>query len=450
MNYEQAKDILRQNGQEHLLRFWAKLNKAAQKALLEQIESIDFREVARCQKMLANRDKPVGKKKGIPKAPEVTSLSGILRKKSIAAGERELAAGRVGVLLVAGGQGSRLGFDGPKGAYPIGPITNAPLFFFHARKVLALSRRYGARIPFYIMTSMANYADTVAHFEEHGYYGLDKKDVIFFKQGMWPGMTEDGKIILDQPGRIFMSPDGHGGMLAALKANGCFADMAKRGVKTLFYFQVDNPLVNVAEPAFIGLHVLQKAEYSLKLCAKRGGREGLGMVVRRDGHFDMIEYTEMTREMNFRRTADGDLYFKYGSPAIHVFDRAFLEREAEKDMPLHLAHKKIATVDAAGRTVKPSSPNGYKFEKFIFDILPEAKRVALVAFDRRDEFAPVKNASGKDSPETCRAALRAKWRRQLEGEVHIAVPIDMPLEVDPLYMYDGSDILKRGFLLKKD
>ena len=174
------------------------------------------------------------------------------------------------------------------------------------------------------------------------------------------------------------------------------------------------------------------------------------MVVRRDGHFDMIEYTEMTREMNFRRTADGDLYFKYGSPAIHVFDRAFLEREAKKDMPLHLAHKKIATVDAAGRVVKPSSPNGYKFEKFIFDILPEAKRVALVAFDRRDEFAPVKNASGKDSPETCRAALRAKWRRQLEGEVHIAVPNDMPLEIDPLYMYDGTDIQKRGFLLKQD
>ena len=449
MNYEQAKKTLSQNGQAHLLRFWGKLDKKAQKALLEQIDSIDFREVARCQEMLANRDKPAVKK-GVPTAPEVTTLAGALRKKAVAAGERELAAGRVGVLLVAGGQGSRLGFDGPKGAYPIGPITNAPLFYFHARKVLALSRRYKARIPFYVMTSMANYADTVAHFEEHGYYGLDKKDVVFFRQGMWPGMTEDGKIILDQPGHVFMSPDGHGGMLAALKANGCFDDMAKRGVKTLFYFQVDNPLVNVAEPAFIGQHVLQKAEYSLKLCAKRNGREGLGMVVRRDGHFDMIEYTEMTREMNFRRTKDGELYFKYGSPAIHVFDRAFLEREAKKDMPLHLAHKKIATVDDSGRVVKPSSPNGYKFEKFIFDILPDAKRVALVAFDRRDEFAPVKNAEGKDSPETCRAALRAKWRRQLQGEVRIAVPNDLPLEIDPMFMYDGVDILKNGFLLKKD
>ena len=450
MKYEQATEILRQNGQEHLLRFWKTLGKAEQKSLLEQIESIDFREVARCRAMLPGAGKPAAAKKGVPTAPKVTVLKGALLKKAVAAGERELAAGRVGVLLVAGGQGSRLGFDGPKGAYPIGPISNEPLFYFHARKVLALSRRYGASIPFYIMTSMANYADTVAHFEEHGFYGLDKKDVIFFRQGMWPGMTEDGKIILDKPGHVFMSPDGHGGMLAALKANGCFEDMAKRGVKTLFYFQVDNPLVNVAEPAFVGLHVLERSEYSLKLCAKRNPREGLGMVVRRGRGFDMIEYTEMTREMNYRKTADGDLYFKYGSPAIHVFDREFLEREAKKDMPLHLAHKKIATVDDAGKTVVHDTANGYKFEKFIFDILPDAKRVTLLAFDRRDEFAPVKNAEGSDSPQTCRDALRAKWRRQLAGDLHIMVPSALPLEIDPLYMYDGSDILKRGFLLQKD
>ena len=447
MNYEQAKDLLRQNGQSHLLCFWNKLNKADQAALLEQIESIDFREVARCQDMLRDSGKSAATKKGRPMAPEVTHPTGALLKKAVAAGERELAAGRVGVLLVAGGQGSRLGFDGPKGAYPIGPITGAPLFYFHARKVLALARRYKARIPFYIMTSAANYADTVAHFEQHAWFGLDKKDVIFFRQGMWPGMTPDGKIILDKPGHVFMSPDGHGGMLAALKANGCFKDMAARGVTTLFYFQVDNPLVNVAEPAFIGLHVLGKSEYSLKLCAKRSPREGLGMVVRRGGRFDMIEYTEMTHEMNYRRTADGDLYFKYGSPAIHVFDRAFLEREAAKDMPLHLAHKKIATVDDAGKTITPKAANGYKFEKFIFDILSEAKRVTCVAFDRRDEFAPVKNADGKDSPATCRAALQAKWRRQL-ANVHVAVPISMSLEIDPAFMYDGLDILNRGFLLQ--
>ena len=449
MNYEQAKDILRDNGQEHLLEHWIGLDRETQNSLLEQIESFDFHELARCQAMLRNLGGAgaPGAKAGVPTAPNVEVLEGKALMEAVQVGERELGAGHVGVLLVAGGQGSRLGFDGPKGAYPIGPITGAPLFYFHARKVLALSRRYKVRIPLYVMTSAANNADTVAHFEKNGWYGLDKRDVMFFRQGMWPAMTAEGKIILDKPGHVFMSPDGHGGMLSALKANGCFEDMRSRGVKTLFYFQVDNPLVNVAEPAFIGLHTLRKSEYSLKLCAKRNPREGLGMVVRRNGHYDMIEYTEMTPEMNNRRTADGELYFKYGSPAIHVFDLAFLEREAEKDMPLHLAHKKIATVDHAGRTVTPNEPNGYKFEKFIFDILPDAKHVTCLAFDRRDEFAPVKNADGKDTPVTCRAALQAKWRRQL-AEVHVAIPATMPLEVDPAALYDGRDILDNGFLLR--
>ncbi len=448
MTYEQAVALLKRNGQEQILRFWKKLSAAERKALLAQIATIDFKEVKRCQGILA--DKGAGSvKKGKPTAPKVAELKGAALKKAVAAGERELAAGRVGALLVAGGQGSRLGFDGPKGAYSIGPVTGASLFYFHARKILAASIKYATRIPFYVMTSEANYEATVRHFEENEYFGLNEDDVFFFRQGMWPGMTADGKIILDAPGRIFMSPDGHGGMISALKANGCFADMKKRGVKTLFFFQVDNPLVEVVDPAFIGLHTLEKSEYSLKLCAKRDPNEGLGMVVRRDGHFDMIEYTEMTDEMNNRRTKSGDLYFKYGSPAIHVFDRAFLEREAAKDMPLHLAHKKIATVDDKGRVVQATAPNGYKFEKFIFDALADAKGVTCFAFDRADEFSPVKNAEGSDSPASCRADLQAKWRRQL-AKAGIQVPEAIALELDPVYALDAAEIAKTGLLLQAE
>ena len=446
MTYEQAKMLLEKNGQEQVLRFWKKLSKAEQAALLAQIETIDFTELQRCASMLG-ADAPTAAKKGKPTAPKVAELKGAALKKATAAGEKELKAGHVGVLLVAGGQGSRLGYDGPKGAYPIGPVTGVSLFYFHARKVLALSVKYAVRVPFYIMTSMGNYDATVAHFEENDYFGLDPQDVIFFRQGMWPGMTGDGKIILDAPGHIFMSPDGHGGMISALKANGCFADMKKRGVKSLFFFQVDNPMVEVADPAFIGLHTIEKSEYSLKLCAKRDPNEGLGMVVKRDGHFDMIEYTEMTDEMNNRRTKTGDLYFKFGSPAIHVFDRAFLERLANKAMPLHLAHKKIATVDDKGKVVKPTAPNGYKFEKFIFDALPEAKGVTCFAFDRAEEFSPVKNAEGKDSPATCKADLQAKWRRQL-AQAGVVVPETMPLELDPVYALDAADVAATGLLLR--
>ena len=446
MTYEQAKTLLEKNGQEQVLRFWKKLSKAEQAALLAQIETIDFKELKRCASMLTDKA-AAAVKKGKPTAPKVAQLKGAALKKATAAGEKELKAGHVGVLLVAGGQGSRLGYDGPKGAYSIGPVTGASLFYFHARKILALTVRYAVRVPFYVMTSEANYDATVAHFEENDYFGLDPQDVIFFKQGMWPGMTPDGKIILDAPGHIFMSPDGHGGMISALKANGCFADMKKRGVKTLFYFQVDNPMVEVADPAFIGLHTLEKSEYSLKLTAKREPTEGLGMVVKRDGHFDMIEYTEMTDEMNNRRTKTGDLYFKFGSPAIHVFDRAFLEREAAKPMPLHLAHKKIATVNDKGQVVKATEPNGYKFEKFIFDALPDAKGTTCFAFDRAEEFSPVKNAEGKDSPASCKADLQAKWRRQL-AQAGVQVPETMPIELDPVYALDAAEVAKNGLLLK--
>ena len=383
MNYIEASGKLASCGQEHLLAYWKELSKKERSALLEQIAAIEPEDLRRCGEALGRDGNVPDSSKG--KAPKVARLRGTALLKAIAAGEKELRKGRVAALLVAGGQGSRLGYDGPKGCYPVGPISGAPLFYFHARKILARSIRYGAPIPFYVMTSEANNAATVACFEENDYFGLDPENVFFFIQGMWPGMTKDGKVILDAPGHIFMSPDGHGGLLAALKRSGALADMKKRGIKSVFFFQVDNPLVEIADPAFIGHHVLEKSEYSLKLCAKRDPYEKVGMPMRFGSSYRMVEYTEMTDEQCNRRGKDGELYFKYGSPAIHVFDRAFLEREASKPMPLHLAFKKIPALEN-GKVVKPAEPNGYKFEKFIFDILPNAKRAAFLAFEQKDEF----------------------------------------------------------------
>ena len=296
------------------------------------------------------------------------------------------------------------------------------------------------------MTSEANNEATVKCFEENDYFGLNPDDVFFFTQGMWPGMTAEGKIILDAPGHIFMSPDGHGGLLAALKKSGALADMKKRGVKSVFFFQVDNPLVEVADPAFVGYHVLNKSEYSLKLCAKRDPKEKVGMPMQFGRTYRMVEYTEMTDEQCYRKAKDGRLYFLYGSPAIHVFDRAFLEREAGKAMPLHLAFKKIPVCDEKGKVVKPAEPNGYKFEKFIFDILPNAKTAAFLAFDQKDEFSPVKNAEGGDSPATCKADMQAKWRKWL-ASVGVELKGDLPIEIDPAYAVDAADLASVGICL---
>ena len=442
MNYTEAERLLKSCGQEHVLAYWKRLAKNERKELLAQIATIEPKSLKQCAAALETGGDRFDSSTGL--APKVAELSGAALKKAIAAGEKELRTGRVAALLVAGGQGSRLGYDGPKGCYAIGPITGAPLFYFHARKILARSIRYGATIPFYVMTSEANDAATQRCFEENDFFGLDPKNVFFFTQGMWPGMTKDGKIILDRPGHIFMSPDGHGGLLAALRRSGALDDMRARGIKSVFFFQVDNPLVEIADPAFIGYHVLQKSEYSLKLCAKRDPFEKVGIPMQFGKTFRMVEYTEMTKEQCLREK-DGKLYFLYGSPAIHVFDRAFLAREAAKAMPLHLAFKKIPFVEK-GKVVQPKEPNGYKFEKFIFDILPKAKRAAFLAFDQKEEFSPVKNAEGNDSPATCQADLRAKWTKWF-AEIGMTVPKDVPIEIDPVYALDAKDLAKVGLAL---
>ena len=445
MNYAEAEKLLKSCGQEHVLAGWKKLAKAERAALLAQIATLEPKSLKYCQAALKDGGTVPDSSKG--KAPKVAELKGASLSKAIAAGEKELRAGRVAALLVAGGQGSRLGYDGPKGCFSIGPITGAPLFYFHARKILARTIRYGATIPWYIMTSEANNDATVKCFEENDYFGLNPDDVFFFTQGMWPGMTKDGKIILDRPGHIFMSPDGHGGLLAALKKSGALADMKRRGIRSVSFFQVDNPLVEVADPAFIGYHVLERSEYTLKLCAKRDPFEKVGVPMQFGTTFRMVEYTEMTKEQCLRKKGDR-LYFLYGSPAIHVFDRSFLEREAAKAMPLHLAFKKIPYVEN-GKVVKPTEPNGYKFEKFIFDILPNARRAAFLAFDQKDEFSPVKNAEGGDSPATCKADLQAKWRRWF-AEIGVTVPATMPIEIDPAYALDAADLKSLGLWMAAD
>jgi UDP-N-acetylglucosamine/UDP-N-acetylgalactosamine diphosphorylase len=436
MTFGQAKEVLARHGQMQVMRFWRSLDRAARGALLAQIASIDFSEVARMRKLLAQGTRAVPV---TPRPAPVVTWTRRMRAEALAKGQEQLRKGRVAALLVAGGQGSRLGYEGPKGAYGIGPVSNLPLFYFHARKLVRLARLYGKPVPFYIMTSEANDAATRACFEDYNYFGLHPNDVVFFKQGLWPALDEAGHLILETPGRIFMSPDGHGGTLTALDRNGCLQDMAARGIRNVFYFQVDNPLVEIADPAFVGLHVLRRADLSLKLCRKRSPTEKMGAVSALDsGRFAMIEYSEMTPKQAAR--------FRYGSPAIHIFSIAFLNREARKNLPLHLAHKKIACVDEAGRTVMPDAPNGYKFEKFIFDVLPDAKTVVNLAFDREEEFSPVKNAVGEDSPATCRMALQAKWRRWL-AKAGVIVPESIPVEIDPAYA-GGAEELKRGLLVQ--
>jgi len=417
---EMLRKLLSERGQEHALGFWADLGEGERRALAKQLGSIDLDLLDRLVEGEGVFE-PDPDTSSIEE-PEVVTLPETEedRKARDAARERgldEMRGGRVAALVVAGGQGTRLGFDGPKGAYPVGPVTDRTLFRLHAEKIIAASRRAGRPIPWYIMTSEANDKATRAFLREHKHFGLDPEDVFIFTQGMLPGVDGDGKMFLAGPGRVFTAPNGHGGTLSALVDSGALEDMTTRGIEHIYYFQVDNPLVPVPDPVFIGHHAEAGAEMSSKVLRKRSPDEPIGTVVRRGGRVEVVEYSDIPPEIRDAKTADGDMRYPWGSIAIHVISVGFIRRfiEEELTLPFHRARKKIPHVDGEGNRVTPEEPNGTKFEMFIFDALRFAKASVTMEVAREDEFAPVKNATGTDSVATSRAAMSDLYARWLES-----------------------------------
>ena len=347
----------------------------------------------------------------------------------------------------AGGQGSRLGFEHPKGMFAIGPVSRKALFQIHAEKVLALSRRYGKPLPLLVMTSHATHAETVAFFEENAYFGLPREEVFFFQQGTMPALDlATGRLLMESPGAPFLSPDGHGGTLTALAKSGLLDRLAKRGIRQVFYLQVDNPLVRIADPAFLGHHIAERAEVSSRVIAKNGPKEKMGVLASVGGRCAIVEYSDLSDELAHAVDASGRLRFWAGSPAIHLFSVEFLERmTADPDkLPLHLARKKVPHIDERGEHVEPKVENAMKFERFIFDVLPAAERWTVVESLRADEFAPLKNATGADSPAMTEDALSeqvAAWITAAGGEVPRKADGGLvhALEVSPLFALDAAE-----------
>ena len=434
---------LARHGQEHLLRFWDELDERERARLAEDIGQIDLDLVDGLVATLLERAEPIDP--GTIEAPEVVRPG----PEDVLTGRGALAAGEVAVVIVAGGQGTRLGFDGPKGCYPIGPVTDRSLFQIHAEKVVALGRRHGVSVPLYVMTSPQNHAETAAFFDEHESFGVEH--LRLFVQGEMPAVDRlTGRILLAQRGRVALSPDGHGGTIRALERSGALAEMAERGIRTIFYLQVDNPLIAIGDPGFLGVHRRLGAEMSSKVVRKTDPAEKVGLVVVRDGRQEMIEYSDLPDELADRRGADGGLELWAGSMALHLIDLAFATRLAEGGgrLPFHRALKPVPYVDERGWAVEPLLANAVKFEQFIFDALPLASRAVVVETDRATEFEPLKNASGPASPETVRARLSALYAGWLEA-AGASVPRgedgvpDQPIEISPLVALDAADLAGR-------
>jgi len=444
-------------GQGHVFTFFNQLPAAEQQVLLAEAAEIDLDELALLARTLLAKNPAASAGFGdLAPAPYVPlpEQGGDARAwaQARAMGEVALRAGRVAAFTVAGGQGTRLGWDGPKGTFPITPVKQKPLFQVFAEKLRAAGARYGRPLHWFIMTSHANHEETLAFFAEHKFFGLDQARVHFFRQGRMPAVDFAGNILLEAPGRIAMSPDGHGGSLRALDRSGVLDLLKSEGIDTISYFQVDNPLVRCIDAAFLGWHFAQGSEMSSKMVAKAYPEEKVGHFCVQQGRLVVVEYSDLPLARQHELDpATGRLRFHAGNVAIHVIDREFARRMARstssgqaaegKTLPFHRADKKISVIDAAGKAVQPAAPNGAKFEMFVFDALPFAKNPVVIETRRADDFSPVKNAEGADSPQTSNDdQLRqfARWLRaagatvetDADGRPHPA------LEISPLFGYD--------------
>ncbi len=432
---------LRTHGQEHALLGWDSLALEGRATLIQQLEALDLAELATLRERANATESLPAQFEPVPITPAAFTAEEQSR------GAEALRRGEVAALLVAGGQGSRLGALQPKGMFPAGAISGASLFQIHVEKVLATGRRYGHAVPLLIMTSPATDAPTRAFFAEHNNFGLAPEQVTFFQQGTMPAVCpRTGKLLFEAPGKLFLSPNGHGGTLTALADSGTLRALVARAVKHVSYFQVDNPLVKVLDPGFIGRHIAANSEASSKVVVKTAPEEKVGVLVSANGRCSIIEYMLLPKPLAEEREPTGELRFRAGSPAIHLFSVAFLERvtrTAAGSLPYRAALKAVAHFDPqTGQTVPaPKEPNAVKFERFIFDALPHADRWLAVETLRAKEFAPIKNASGADSPETARAAqiaLHADWLRRAGIDTH-----GHAVEVSPLFALDAEQLAEK-------
>jgi UDP-N-acetylglucosamine/UDP-N-acetylgalactosamine diphosphorylase len=454
--YEQFRNRLEALGQGHVLTFWPQLGDQQRGQLLADLDLCDLEAVSALvrdhldspSQAASYADlEPVAP---LPCRPDLDQVGGYAD--AVRLGREWIAAGKVAALTVAGGQGTRLGFDGPKGMFPISPVRHKTLFQLFAESLQAVARRYGRTVPWYIMTSRDNDDPTRAFFAEQRYFGLSPEDVCFFQQGVMPAFDGRGRFLLAEPHRLSLSPDGHGGTLLALRRSGALEDMGKRGVEYISYFQVDNPLVSVLDPLFIGLHASTGSEMSSRSLPKADDFEKVGNFAWSSGRLFVVEYSDLPDALATARNADGSRNFNAGSPAIHVLTRSFVERltadEGRFGLPWHRAEKKVPYVDASGQRVEPTEPNGIKLETFIFDALPLAENPLVLEASRAEQFSPVKNATGQDSADTARRDLIRRAAAWLE-----AAGCDVPqrsdgepdavIEISPFLALDRDELCEK-------
>lgn len=428
--------------QEHILHFWDELSEQEQKHLLEIAGAINFRKIQKYYKIAKTENKPINFSLLEPSG--YVKQNDERREKFYQLGSEALKSGKVAFLTVAGGQASRLGFDLPKGCFGISPITKKSLFQIFAEKILFYSNLYNQPLKWFIMTSIDNFKTTVDFFSQNNYFNLDKKNVFFFKQGINPTVTsESGDLILKNKSELFMNPNGHGGILGALTSQGYISQMEHLGIEYLSYFQVDNPLINMADPYFIGCHIDENSNISTKVIRKEFAEEKLGIAMQecKSTKRKIVEYSDIPEKIMKQQDENGNLLFNMGSTGIHIFSVSFIKKASSK-LPIHIANKEMTLPNINNSDNPEKKISVLKFETFVFDTIPLAKKAIFFETSRNEEFFPLKNKTGTDSIETCidgQINLYRSWLKDLGCK-----DIDKieRCEISPLFAPDRASFLE--------
>lgn len=402
-----AKQVLQKYGQEHLLNSFNSLSKEKQSELLDAILTTNFKqmqELYETTKIKANFEnvklEPIAH---ITKA----DLSQEELEKYTSLGENAIKNGKLAVVTMAGGQGTRLGHNGPKGTYDLGLDSHKSIFEILCDTMKEACEKYSVTIPWYLMTSDANHEDTIQFFKNHNYFGYPKEAVSFFIQGKLPMIDTEGKILLDEDGTIKQAADGHGGIFEAMRKNGVLYDMKEKGIEWVYIGGVDNVLAKMVDPVLTGLAISEGTLMAGKSVVKANPHERVGVFCKKDNKPNVIEYTEISDELAEATDVKGELLYGESHILCNQFHLSALEQISQNKLPYHVAFKKASYLNDKGEVVQPTEPNAYKFEAFLFDAFSTVDAMSILRVKREDEFAPVKNAEGVDSPETARALYKA-------------------------------------------
>ena len=460
---EELKEKYTKAKQEQVFAFYDSLSVPEKATLYEQLYNIDPEHINKITERALNPPKPkdADKESGLEPLPDSATASILDSKpedveKWYQSGLDLIAENKVGVVLMAGGQGTRLGSSAPKGCFDIGLPSSKSLFQIQAeriRKIQGLAHKKAGHgedkkvvVPWYVMTSGPTRGPTEKYFQKNNYFGLEKENVIIFEQGVLPCISNEGKILLESKGRVAVAPDGNGGIYQALVTSNVMGDLRKRGIEHIHAYCVDNCLVKVADPVFIGFSASKDVDIATKVVRKRNATESVGLILLKNGKPDVVEYSEIDKETAEAKDAKQPdvLKFRAGNIVNHYYSSRFLESIPDwaHKLPHHVARKKIPYVDIDnGNTVKPDKPNGIKLEQFVFDVFPmlELNKFACMEVKREDEFSPLKNArgTGEDDPDTSKRDIMQQGKRwaQAAGAIVVSEGSEGGIEVSPLISY---------------